>query len=445
MPTEPSPLGQPIPPAWRTFVLVAGAYTLAMCVYLPIRAWTGTDFHDFWENARWFLHRGEVRFDLGVHNYLPFFTLFMAPWGILPLEVALNLFTLLSVGLLVCTALMADVILRDDVQPPHDLLHHRDARGAAGARSRAAQPSLTLILPLLLVAPYAHSTLTLGAVNILLLFLITSCWLLVRRGREWIAGVPLGLAVLIKLLPAALLPMLLLARRWRSAAAALGVMIALGAGFTLLVLGPERMAEAHQQFRGSALESHGARQTLSVEKPQKAKYSNVSVPIVMRRLLTPVNADPHEDRPGFLVNITDLPRESLWPIYAVMMASLLFVTLAATWRAGRSEAPEPLNAALGAWIALMLLAAPLVWTHYLVLMHWPLAVAAHRLVETRRREGRICRAAASALIVWIIAIAALASPHARAVGTATLAIAVVWGVMITLALATPRPARAARG
>lgn len=436
MPTEPSPLGRPLTPAWRALVLAVGAYTLAMCTYLPIRAWTGTDFHDFWENARWFLHHGEVRFDLGVHNYLPFFTLFMAPWGVLPLEVALNLFTMLSVGLLLCTGLMTDVLLRDG-----ELV---DRRSGTGTWDRAARPTITLVLPLLLIAPYAHSTLTLGAVNILLLFLIAAAWLLVRRGRAWIAGVPLGLAVLIKLLPAALLPMLLAARRWRSAVATGIVMLALGGGFSLLVLGPERMADAHRQFRESALESHGARQTLSVDKPQKAKYSNISVPIVMRRLLTPVNADPHEQRPGFYVNVVDLSRESLWPIYATIMVSLLLTTLAATWRAGRAETQEPLNATLGAWIALMLLAAPLVWTHYLVLMHWPLAVAVHRLIETRRRERRVCRPAATAVIAWIIGIAALASPHARAVGTATLAIAVVWGVMITLSLAKPRPARAAR-
>lgn len=413
----PSARPMQVPRGWRPLLAFAAAYALGMCIYLPFRAQTGTDFRDFWENAHAFLQTGVIRDDQGVHNYLPFFTLFMAPLGWLPLPLALNLFTLFSLTLAGLTAVMGEVLLR----------------GRLTERPRAA-----LLAALGLILPYLHASTTLGAVNVLLLFLIMAMWLLLDRGRDWLAGIPLALAVLLKLLPGALLLFLLLIGRWRSAAAAVLVMIVLGLGLPLARLGWSETRHQHEAFYERAVVGGSARATITAEQPQKAKYTNVALPIVLRRLLTPTNAYPQDNEPGFFVNFADLPLDAVWVVYCALAVLLLIVTSWATLLGAGPRPPpgEPLppvlHARFGAWTALMVLLSPLVWTHYLILLYWPLALACDRLQTIWNRQRRICRAAGLAVGGWSLGIIALAWPAARAVGVPYAAVLCVWLAMILL-------------
>src|SRR6185436_4588433 len=69
--------------------------------------------------------------------------------------------------------------------------------------------------------PPVIGELVLGNVHLVLLGLLTLAWLGIRRGDErgeWVAGLAIGVAALIKVFPAALLLWFLLTRRWRAAA-----------------------------------------------------------------------------------------------------------------------------------------------------------------------------------------------------------------------------------
>jgi hypothetical protein len=88
--------------------------------------------------------------------------------------------------------------------------------------------------------------LSIGNVHLLLLGLLTAAWLGLRRGDrtgDWIAGVALGIAAVIKVFPAVLFLWLLIVRRHRAAAA----MVAGAAAFALITL-PITGLEPWRQF-----------------------------------------------------------------------------------------------------------------------------------------------------------------------------------------------------
>lgn len=70
-----------------------------------------------------------------------------------------------------------------------------------------------------------------GNVNVALFFLIVLTLFLIIKDRQWLAGVPLGLAVSIKIIPAVLVIYLLFKKRYKAAASALavsGLLMAIG-------------------------------------------------------------------------------------------------------------------------------------------------------------------------------------------------------------------------
>ncbi len=412
---------------WAGLLLIAALYAAGMSAYVAVRAERGTDFRDYWENASHFLQTGEISTTLGVHNYLPFFTIFMAPWGLLPLRAAIVLFTLLSVAALCATALIGDRLI-----------------GGGGRRPRAAT-----VAALLLALPYVHSCLTLGAVELLVLFLIVAGWFLIERGRDAAAGALIGVAALIKVLPGALVVLLLLRRRWLAAGCAAATMLALGWGLPLLRLGHAETLRQHREFVRGAVVEHSARTTILSEKPRKAKYTNNALPIVLRRVLTAINSDPSDAEPqrSLFVNIADLPREAVWYVYLATALVILVGTLAATTLPGGRGPPDgaAMLATFGLWCAAMVLLSPLVWTRYLLLAYPALLVLADRL-ERARGGGAVerdARAAWWSVVVWLLGIVLLAWPVARAFGAQLAALASVWVALLVILLrperARPRP------
>ncbi len=404
----PSRAGVAVRLAW-TMLLV---YVLSMCLYVAWRAERSTDFRDFWENALALRSTGEIRSDLGVHNYLPAFTILMTPWSLMPLNVAIVGFTILSFASLAASV----VLLRECLS----------GIGRAGAER-------VLLVTSLLIAPFVHSTLTLGALNSVLLLLIVATWAALQRRREWLAGGLLGLAIVIKLLPVLLLGYLLLTRRMRAVAGALAVSLLLGLGLPLATLGWGATLEAHRQFYREGVAKHSFRATILAEKPIKANYSNVALPITLRRLLSPVNAAKGETE--WRVNVADLPRPVILAIYLLIAAFFAGTTLLATGMAAGGIGARPpfvgftdsagLRADLalfGAWCALMLLASPLVWTHYLMLC----APGVAALLLPGAAECPRCLGRKLALPVWLLAALLLAWPQARASGMPLLGVGLLW-------------------
>lgn len=414
-------------PHWSWFLLAAVGVLVATIILVMVahRAESSTDFRDFWENAVHLRATGEIAADLGVHNYLPFFTIFMLPWGFLPLPVAAVLFVGLSLAFFALTASLTERMLMGTTPAP---------------RPRAA-----LVVTLLLALPYVYACAVVGNVGLLVLFLIVASWFLVEHDREWEAGAALGLATLIKLLPAALIVFFLLKRRWRVAGAAAATVVVLGVGLPLFVTGPQRTWLDHVSFYQRAVAGHSAGHTLTAEHPGKAMYSNVSLPMTLRRLLSPVDARKGADRPPLVVCIAEAPAAVRVGVYVVLMTILSGASLWLALRSGATWPPSDpagvarLRAEFGVWCALLLLASPLVWTHYLPLVYWPLALVAERCTTVRWLPRRGHAVALAAVSVWFVAAILLAWPRARAAGAPLWAVLVLWVAVAWLAV--PRRAR----
>ena len=414
---------------WTSLLSVVAVYTIVILVVVASRAESSTDFRDFWENALHFRQTGAISTELGVHNYLPFFTILMLPWSFLPLRVAIVIFTLLALGLFVLTVLMAETLLG----------------GGLGSAPRRA-----MLGALILVLPYVHSCAVLGNVGLIVLFLIMAAWFLAERGRECEAGAALGLATLIKLMPAVLIVFFLLRRRWRVAGAAVAVTVVLGLGLPLLALGPKETIAQHRQFYKVAVRGGSALATLTSDQPPKKIYNNNAVPMVLRRLLSPLNAGKDDSRGPLFVNFVDLPRRAMVTIYIALLGVFVAGSIAVTLLCPGMHTPHTshdlsrMRTEFGVWCCLMLLASPLVWTHYLPLAYWPLALLMDDVERGRHATGRLPRVSAAALAIWLFGAVLLAWPAARAAGAQIASVVGLWlGLIVSIILHRGRGARPA--
>ena len=360
---------------------------------------------------------------MGVRDYLPFFTIFMVPWSFLPLRVAVVGFTLMSLGLLALTVVMAESLL-------------------SGGQSQ--RPRWATYITLALMLPYIYSAAVLGAVGLLLMFLIVAAWFLFERGREWEAGAAIGLAALIKLIPGLLIVFFLLKRRWRVAGAATATCVVLGLGLPWLSLGHKHALAAHQEFNDRAVRGHTAWATITADQPPKIYANNNALPTVLRRLLTNINAAPGSYDGELHVNVADLPRRTVFGVYAAIMTVLIIASVIAALRpplrrVDSAAQVQALRAQFGVWCCLSLLAAPLLWIHYLPMVYWPLAVIADRAEQTRHATGRLSPWPTAAMLIWLAGAILLASPVARAVGAQLLALATLW-LAVLIARTTPSEA-----
>lgn len=405
---------------WRGLAIVGLVYVIGVTVIVVGRAESSSDFRDFWTTALHYRQTGEIDASLGVHNYLPVFTILMTPWSLLPLRVAIVLFTWLSLTLFAATTVLVEELLY-------------------GQRTLRPRPATLVTISLLL--PYVHSCAVLGQLGLILAFLLTATLAALRRGRTVRAGTLLGLGLTIKILPGLLLAYCVLRRKYLAAATGAVVAGVLCFGLPTAILGIDRTLALHREFYARAVQSGGAAATLLADQPLKSSYHNSALPMVLRRLLSPVDPDFGAGQSA-AINFVNLPRRWIAGVYAVFALALLGATV---WRTIRlpdkvilkDGSPVPEYAVYGAWCALLLLLSPLVWTHYLVLLYWPVALLVAR-IDQRLRTGRAAALLAGAL--WIIGVLLLASPIARAAGAQLAAVVVVW--MAALAGAA-RPAGAA--
>ncbi len=411
-------------PGWTALLLIYVAIAVALAIVVGVRAQRAAaapdfdaareastlDFRDYWFTARHLLFTGEFTTDFGVHNYLPFFSIFMTPFAALPLPVAAVSFLLLSLFLFALLALVTESKL------------------AGGLNNK---PRRALLTALLLTAPYLWASSVLATVNVLLLFVIVAGWVLIENRRPRIAGACLALGVLIKLLPAALLGLLVLQRRWRGVGALALVLIVGGLALPLAVAGWGQTRTAFEGFSREAFVEHGVRHTLLDDEPRKRDYSNQSLPIVVRRLLTPLDSRPGQERP-LLVNVAAVSRETAFAAYVSIATFIALATITVTllgMRKPLSEDAAQQRRLFGLWTCVMLLAAPLVWTHYFVLAYWPIAVLADAAERNEAPRNWRHWTAVLALAVWFGGIVGLIWPAARASGCGLLGVLALWIVL----------------
>jgi alpha-1,2-mannosyltransferase len=305
-------------------MITAGFWVLAASLWMQIGYMSGTleriatgsmqihvDFDSFWRSARAMLE-GQDIYDTGVRLVNlnpPVWTAIISPLGLLEPLTAYRVFVLIS--LVIVVAYLAWTV---------EELRLRPGWTAVG------------VLMLLLSSPLL-ATLALGQVYPVLTLGLVAAWVADRRERDEVSGAALGLVVALKpsLLPVLLWP--LARQRWRALVSALvsGAVVTL---IGVVILGP-----------GATLDYIGVLRDRSVS----AYWDNASIPSAAARLFT---ENPYAQ------NVATLP----WMIpvgYALGIAAIALTAMRVR------HGPE-----VGLWVlvAASLLASPIAWHNYLVLL-----------------------------------------------------------------------------
>ena len=277
---------------------------------MPIHA----DFDTFWRSARAFLDGGDV-YRTGsefVNLNPPVWVLLTAPFALLEPLAGYRLFAALTAVLAAASLLWMARELRPWKVGP-----------LVGSRAVMA----------LLVSSPLLATLALGQMYPILSLGLVAAWVADRRGRDVATGLALGLVVALKpsLAPVILWP--LVQRRWATFGAALisgGAATLVGA----LVLGTKTTLEWVNLLRNEPLSPY---------------WDNASLPAAAPRLFT-----EHE----FGESLATLP----WMVPLFGAAGLALILLTA-YRARHGS-----EGALWALVAAALLASPIAWHNYLVVL-----------------------------------------------------------------------------
>jgi hypothetical protein len=272
------------------------------------------------------------------------------------------------------------------------------------------------MLPAVLVAVYAMDTLFLGQTNILIMALVYWAFLEEARGRQWLAGLPLGAAIAIKVFPAPLVLYFAFRLRWRVIAAA----VLWSLFFLLLLPGAARgfqrnLAEVGDWADRVAL-PFVSRGEAGDWGQHALDFGNQSLTGVAGRLLMAVNAQVAA-RPGpdIYVNVADLDAAELrGVVLALSLALGLFLVWAIGWRRPADGLRRSTEYALA--VTLLLLTSALSWTYFFVMLLLPVTVAV-RLLAEGDRIGRVSVGLLKAALLAVgAATALLASQYARALG-----------------------------
>jgi len=309
---------------WDAVLITAGFWVLAASLWMDVGYMGGTleriatrsmafhvDFDSFWRSARAMLEGRDI-YDTGVELVNlnpPLWTVLISPLGLLEPLTAYRVFVLISLLLVVGYLAWTVEELR-------------------------LRPGWTVVgVVLLLLSSPLLATLALGQVYPVLALGLVAAWVADRRDGQEISGAALGLVVALKpsLLPVLLWP--LARRRWRALLAAL-ISGALATLVGVLVLGA-----------GATLDYIG----VLGEQPVSTYWDNASLPSAAARLFT---ENPYAQ------NVTTLP----WMVpvaYVLGIGAIVFTAMRVR------HGPE-----VGLWalVAASLLASPIAWHNYLVLL-----------------------------------------------------------------------------
>src|SRR5215213_1860375 len=309
---------------WDAVMITAGFWVLGASLWMDIDHMGATleristqsmafhvDFDSFWRSARAMLE-GKSIYDTGVdlvNLNPPLWTVLISPLGLLEPVTAYRVFVLISLSVVVGYLAWTVEELR-------------------------LRPGWTVVgIVLLLLSSPLLATLALGQVYPVLALGLVAAWVADRRNVQEISGATLGLVVALKpsLLPVLLWP--LARRRWRALLAAL-ISGAVATLIGIVVLGP-----------GATLDYIGVLMDHSVS----AYWDNASLPAAAARLFT---ENPYAQ------NVATLP----WMVpigYALGIIAIVLTAMSVR------HGPE-----VGLWVlvAASLLASPIAWHNYLVLL-----------------------------------------------------------------------------
>ncbi|MCC6739213.1 MAG: DUF2029 domain-containing protein [Planctomycetia bacterium] len=316
-----------------------------------------------------------------VLRYLPFFGIFMAPFALLPMDLAALAWHALSFAALL-------VGIRSAFR-----LSGRDRPLASG----------DTVAVLLVTAVFWADTFTMGQVGLVTLGLSLAA-ADAARNRPWLGGALAGLAAAIKVTPAIVAVWFVLKRRWAAAAASAAAFL-LCCALTVPVWGADRARDLHAAWLEQGAATAGRK---FFEHGSSFRYQNQSLHAWAARVFMDVNAG--RSRKPFRINVADLsPSAVAWIVRLAQVPLLALAAFALLARKNR----EPLTLSeAGLVCTLTTFVAPVCWTFHLVVL-----IPAVACLLDRRAEPEFRR--------WLLAVVLLefgmAHPVTRALGLPMLA------------------------
>jgi len=341
----------------------------------------------------------------------PAFAFYAMPLGALPYNVYVGVYYGLSVAAGAASLLLAMKCLHGVRAPTNPWL---------------------MILPLLLVAPYAWDDLHCGSNNLIVLVFLMAAAYWATRDRPSLGGLSLGMAVTLKTFPMAAVGALVLMRRWRLVAWALvGVVL-----WTLIVpgffRGFDRTIAENRAWVDRVIAPYFEGAARVQWKSKGVSVSNQSLWGMVNRFTRPVNTLGKYAEGGVLrVNFIELTAKQAAILFAGLLAAASAAMAWAAW-AGRYPPDRRRRVvALDCAIAMtfILLASPIAWTYFYTLLLLPAALAAHIAFAQRGRWPSKLSIAALAASVPICILAL--TKAARACGGLTW-LALLWFAVLLI-------------
>jgi len=315
-------------------LLVGGVSACAALGCVRIFREGTTDFDGFHRAFVVVAQEGRLSMDKAVRRYPPTFQALLAPLGLFPLPVAGVIWQLLNV---LAVLGLPRALARLSGVPP--------------ARQWPAW---------LLALPFMLDNLVLAQNGPLLLFLVTAGLALARSGTSVAGGALVGLAALQKVLPICFLGVPLFLKRVRGTMMALALTGLFAAALLTVAVGPAQALDGVGQWW------HELRATNSpwamVEAGRSLRYNNQALAVTIARTLCRV--DPRAAKGA--VRIASFPLAVGWVIYGLIAAAAALAWLAAAWRCRTRDGSRAWLGMYALSTPLMLVASPVVWTHYFV-------------------------------------------------------------------------------
>lgn len=332
--------------------------------------------------------------------YPPPFAIAMVPFGWMPLPWAVTVWFLVSALLTAWAVQMCVTMTKERLPPGTDVL-------------------ALYVLPGLLLLGWYASAIVRGQASVPLLWLIVAAIFWQSRGRQIAGASCLAGAILMKVFPALLLLYFVWRGRWRFVIATLALLLVGGLALPAVVIGARRNLEylrawgttvALPSLRTDHAESESA---LNSQLLDFRKRRNESLYAVLRRL-------------------THTRRAREWA------AGIALAMGGAIWLTGRRAPPEAELPLLSAVVAWTVLAIPISWSHYFILLLLPLTVL---VTAAARKDDRAMRPVAlAALIVFGVGslVAIVFKGKLETYGTLCWATLGVWGALVLAATRRPR-------
>jgi hypothetical protein len=278
----------------------------------------------------------------------------------------------------------------------------------------------------LLTMPLAVDGFCVGAFHVLMVWLMVAGLSHVSRGRSWSGGFLLGTAAWLKLLPVLGIGYLLLKRKWLPAAIAMLSVLVIDVVLSVAAYGPVGAWQEHATWWHNGASGTVMRQLTSVRAVDEDRLTNQSVPVTLRRLLSYLGSDPGKARNQ--VGIANLSPEQLKAVYLVVMGLLGLPIFLFCRRSGRNLSPGQWSAEIALMSLATLWFSPVVWSYHPTAAMPALAVVLSRGEQYTRLVWTVA-------MLWLLAMALLGCPIARACGDLLWISLLLGGVLI---LTSPR-------